>query len=50
MLVEKKATLEQPKLNGLASEERFANHKAGIEDASLVKRHGIRLYLSFTRT
>jgi predicted GIY-YIG superfamily endonuclease len=27
---------------GLTPEERFANHKAGIKDASLVKRYGIR--------
>jgi hypothetical protein len=43
MPVEKNAPLEQPKLNGLTPEERFANHKAGIKDASLVKRYGIRL-------
>ena len=36
-------------MTGLTPEERFANHKAGIKDASLVKRCGIRLYLSFTR-
>ena len=30
-------------MTGLAPEERFANHKAGIKDASLVKRYGIRL-------
>jgi hypothetical protein len=28
---------------GLEPEERFANHKAGIKAASVVKRHGIRL-------
>ena len=28
---------------GLAPEERFANHKAGLKDATLVKRYGIRL-------
>ena len=30
-------------LTGLTPEERFANHKAGIKDASLVKCFGIRL-------
>lgn len=30
-------------MTGLTPEERFANHKAGIKAASLVKRHGIRL-------
>ena len=30
-------------LTGLTPEERFANHKAGIKDASVVKRYGIRL-------
>ena len=30
-------------MTGLAPEERFANHKAGIKGASLVKRYGIRL-------
>src|SRR5688572_4489737 len=30
-------------MSGLMPEERFANHKAGIKDASLVKRYGIRL-------
>ena len=30
-------------MTGLTPEERFTNHKAGIEDASLVKRYGIRL-------
>jgi hypothetical protein len=30
-------------MSGLTPEERFANHKAGIKDASLVKRYGIRL-------
>ena len=29
-------------MTGLTPEERFANHKAGIKDASLVKRYGIR--------
>jgi hypothetical protein len=30
-------------MTGLTPEERFANHKAGIKDASLVKRFGLRL-------
>lgn len=30
-------------VTGLTPEERFANHKAGIKAASVVKRHGIRL-------
>jgi hypothetical protein len=30
-------------MTGLAPEERFANHKASIKAASVVKRHGIRL-------
>src|SRR2546422_1966205 len=30
-------------MTGLTPEERFANHKAGIKDASVVKRYGIRL-------
>jgi hypothetical protein len=30
-------------LTGLSPEERFSNHKAGIKDASMVKRYGIRL-------
>jgi hypothetical protein len=30
-------------MTGLTPKERFANHKAGIKDASLVKRYGIRL-------
>jgi hypothetical protein len=30
-------------MTGLSPEERFANHKTGIKDASLVKRYGIRL-------
>jgi len=30
-------------MTGLPPEERFANHKAGIKDAPLVKRYGIRL-------
>ncbi len=30
-------------MTGLTPEDRFANHKAGIKAASLVKRYGIRL-------
>jgi hypothetical protein len=30
-------------MTGLTPEERFANHKAGIKAASLVKCHGLRL-------
>jgi hypothetical protein len=30
-------------MSGLTPEERFGNHKAGIKDATLVKRYGIRL-------
>ncbi len=30
-------------MTGLTPEQRFANHKAGIKDASLVKRYGLRL-------
>src|SRR6266550_4250530 len=30
-------------MTGLTPEERFANHKAGIKDASLVTRYGVRL-------
>ena len=30
-------------MTGLTTEERFANHKAGIKDAYVVKRYGIRL-------
>jgi hypothetical protein len=30
-------------MSGLTPEERFANHKAGIKDAGLVKRYGVRL-------
>jgi len=30
-------------MSGLKPEERFANHKAGIKAASLVKRFGLRL-------
>lgn len=30
-------------MTGLTPEEHFANHKAGIKDAPLVKRYGIRL-------
>lgn len=31
------------RMTGLTPEERLSNHKAGIKDASLVKRYGIRL-------
>ena len=30
-------------MTGLTPEERFENHKAGIKDAPLVKRYGVRL-------
>ena len=30
-------------MTGLAPEQRFANHKAGIKAASVVKRYGLRL-------
>jgi predicted GIY-YIG superfamily endonuclease len=30
-------------LTGLGPEERFANHKAGIKSAAVVKRYGLRL-------
>lgn len=30
-------------MTGIAPEERLANHKAGIKDATIVKRFGIRL-------
>jgi hypothetical protein len=30
-------------LTGLTPEERFTNHKAGVKDSWVVKRHGIRL-------
>lgn len=30
-------------MTGLTTEERFANHKAGIKSASVVKRYGLRL-------
>ena len=30
-------------MTGLSPEERFANHKAGIKDSSLVKRYGLHL-------
>jgi hypothetical protein len=30
-------------MTGLTPEERFANHKAGIKDAPLVKHYGVRL-------
>ena len=30
-------------MTGLAPEERFANHKAGIKSASIVRKYGVRL-------
>ena len=30
-------------MTGLTPEERFANHKAGIKDAGVVRRFGVRL-------
>ncbi|SPE62487.1 conserved hypothetical protein [Verrucomicrobia bacterium] len=30
-------------MTGLTPEERFANHKAGVKSASVVKRYGVRL-------
>jgi hypothetical protein len=30
-------------MTGLTPEERFANHRAGIKDAGVVRRHGVRL-------
>ena len=30
-------------MTGLTPEERFANHKAGVKAASVVKRHGLHL-------
>ena len=30
-------------MTGLTTEERFANHKAGIKSASVIKRYGLRL-------
>jgi hypothetical protein len=30
-------------MTGLTPEERFANHKAGVKDSPVVKRHGLRL-------
>ena len=30
-------------MTGLTPEERFANHKAGVKDASVVRRFGVRL-------
>jgi predicted GIY-YIG superfamily endonuclease len=30
-------------MTGLTPEERFANHKAGIKSASVVRKHGVRL-------
>src|SRR5580698_10984493 len=42
-----KANLKKPAvyvgMTGLTPEERFANHKAGLKAASVVKRHGLRL-------
>ena len=34
-------------MTGLTPEERFANHKAGIKDAWVVQRYGIRLLPEF---
>jgi hypothetical protein len=34
-------------MTGLTPEERFANHKAGIKAAAVVKRHGVRLLPEF---
>lgn len=34
-------------MSGLVPKERFANHKAGIKAASVVKRYGIRLLPEF---
>ena len=34
-------------MTGLTPEKRFANHKAGVKDAALVKRYGIRLMPEF---
>ena len=34
-------------MTGLSTEERFANHKAGIKAAFVVKRHGLRLLPEF---
>ena len=30
-------------MTGLTPQERFANHKAGIKSASVVRKHGVRL-------
>ena len=30
-------------MTGLTPEQRFANHKAGVKDAYVVQRHGLRL-------
>jgi hypothetical protein len=30
-------------MTGLTPEERFANHKAGVKAAAVVRRHGVRL-------
>lgn len=34
-------------MTGLTPEERFANHKAGIKDAYVVQRYGVRLLPEF---
>jgi hypothetical protein len=34
-------------MTGLTPEERFANHKAGIKSAAVVKRYGLRLMPEF---
>src|SRR5208283_4933974 len=34
-------------MTGLTPEERFANHKAGIKDAHVVQRYGLRLLPEF---
>lgn len=34
-------------MTGLTPEQRFANHKAGIKDAYVVKRYGLRLLPEF---
>ncbi len=34
-------------MTGLTPEQRFANHKAGVKAASIVKRYGIRLLSEF---
>ena len=30
-------------MTGLTPEQRFANHKAGVKSASIVRKHGVRL-------